>query len=125
MRELSDKTPKKIYWKRVPLFKLVDKIKLWPSRQGVLHGIKTFKVTSGSHAYVVTHCNKEMVIRDSKNSRAARWLRNKWFSRTCEKCAIPEWKIKKYSATVFKRRQVFFPPVDSPEKKTQDVGTKD
>ena len=64
-------------------------------------------------------------IRDSKNSRAARWLRNKWFSRTCEKCGIPEWKIKKYSATVFKRRRIPFSPLDNLEKKTQEVGAKD
>jgi pyrrolysyl-tRNA synthetase-like protein len=94
---------RKIYYpKRVPLFRLVDKIKLWPSRQGVLHGIKTFRATGEYHAYVITHCGEEMVIRNSKNSHAARWLRNKWFSGTCEKCKVPEWKIEKYSRTVFK-----------------------
>lgn len=122
---MSDKARKKIYWRRVPLFKLVEKIKLWPSRRGVLHGIKTFKITSDSYAYVVTHCNKQMVIHDSRNSRAARWLRNKWFSRTCEKCGIPKWKIEKYSATVFKRRQIRFFPLDNLGEKTQEVGAKD
>ena len=88
---------RKIYYpKRVPLFRLVDKIKLWPSRQGVLHGIKTFRATGEYHACVITHCGEEMVIRNSKNSHAARWLRNKWFSGTCEKCKVPEWKIEKY-----------------------------
>lgn len=121
---MSDKIRKKIYWRRVPLFKLVEKIKLWPSRRGVLHGIKTFKMRSDSYAYVVTHCNEQMVIRNSKNSRAARWLRNKWYFMTCERCAIPEWKIKKYSATVFKRRRL--PAfLDRQEEKIQEVGSKD
>ncbi len=97
-----DKARGKIYWKRIPLFQLVEKIKLWPSRRGVLHGIKTFEVIRGSYAYVVTHCNEQMMIRNSKKSRAARWLRNKWYARTCDKCAIPEWKVKKYSETIFK-----------------------
>ena len=100
---MSGKTRRKIYYpKRVPLFKLVEKIKLWPSRQGILHGIKTLKITGDSHAYVITHCNEQIVIRNSKNSHAARWLRNKWYANTCERCKIPEWKIEKYSATVFR-----------------------
>jgi pyrrolysyl-tRNA synthetase-like protein len=104
--EVVNKMQKRIYWRRTPLFQLVDKIKLWPSRRGVLHGIKDFEIKSNSYACVITHCNKQMVIRNSKNSRAARWLRNKWYIKTCEKCAIPEWKIEKYSATVFKRRRI-------------------
>ena len=89
------------YRRRARLFSLVEKIKLWPSRQGVLHGIKSFEHRQASYAYVVTHCNEHAMIRDSKNSRAARWLRNKWYVKTCEKCAIPDWKVEKYSATVF------------------------
>ena len=99
---MTDKERKIVYRKRVPLFQLVDKIKLWPSKQGVLHGIKTFEARGSSFANVVTHCNEQMIIRNSKNSRAARWLRNKWYARTCDRCAIPEWKINKYSVTVFK-----------------------
>ncbi len=92
------------YQKRLRLFKLVDKIKLWPSRKGKLHGIRSIAI-SGEQALVVTHCNKEFTIRDSKKSRAARWLRNKWFTELCPECRIPEWKIKKYSATQFTKNQ--------------------
>jgi pyrrolysyl-tRNA synthetase-like protein len=90
------------YRKQVPLFPLVDKMKLWPSRRGILHGIKTFEVR-GSYAHITTHCNKHMVVHDSKNSRAARWLRNKWYAEACEQCRIPDWKRRKYAATHFKR----------------------
>jgi hypothetical protein len=30
---------KRYYRKRVELFRLIDKVKLWPSRRGILHGI--------------------------------------------------------------------------------------
>jgi pyrrolysyl-tRNA synthetase-like protein len=98
------KQTKRYYRKRVELTKLLDKIKLWPSRRGILHGIKSIEI-SGSQAEVTTHCCKTFLVNNSRNSRAARWLRNKWYASTCASCAVPEWKIKKYSLTQFKRHQ--------------------
>ena len=100
---MSDNVAKRIYWQQVPLFQLVDKVKLWPSRKGVLHGIKSFEKRGESSACISTHCNKQIVIRNSKNCRAARWLRNKWYAEACPQCRIPEWKLQKYAATHFKR----------------------
>jgi pyrrolysyl-tRNA synthetase-like protein len=98
----NKKPAKRYYRKRVELFRLIDKIKLWPSRSGVLHGIKTIE-KMGSQARITTHCNKSFMATDSRNSRSARWLRNKWFKGVCGKCRIPDWKLAKYSATQFKR----------------------
>ena len=101
---MGDKPPvKRYYRKRVELFRLIDKIKLWPSRRGILHGIKTIEVI-GEQARITTHCNKIFLITNSRNSRAARWLRNKWFKSVCGTCRVPEWKLEKYSATYFKRQ---------------------
>jgi len=105
---LEEKTPtkqpvKRFYRKRVELFRLIEKIKLWPSRKGLLHDIKTIEIT-GDQARVTTHCNKTFMITNSRNSRAARWLRNKWFRGVCGTCRVPEWKLAKYSSTYFKRR---------------------
>lgn len=100
--EKVKKYNKKYYRKRVELFSLIDKIKLWPSRKGILHGIKSIE-KMGDQAQITTHCNKKFMVNNSRNSRAARWLRNKWFSGICEACGVPEWKIAKYSATHFKR----------------------
>jgi pyrrolysyl-tRNA synthetase-like protein len=105
---LVDRVPakppvKRYYRKRVELFRLIDKIKLWPSRRGLLHGIKTIEVM-GEQARITTHCNKTFPIRNSRNSRAARWLRNKWFKGVCGTCRVPDWKLAKYSATIFKRQ---------------------
>ena len=100
--EKIKKTVKRYYRKRVDLFRLIDKIKLWPSRKGILHGIRTIQKT-GDQAQITTHCNKTFLANDSRNSRAARWLRNKWFKDVCPICRIPDWKLEKYSSTQFKR----------------------
>lgn len=103
--EEKDKIPARRYYrKRVQLLSLIDKIKLWPSRQGVLHGIRSIEKL-GDQARITTHCNKEFIINNSRNSRAARWLRNKMFCGVCPQCAVPEWKLEKYDATRFKRHQ--------------------
>jgi len=94
---------KRYYRKRVELFRLIDKIKLWPSRKGLLHGIKTIEIM-GDQARITTHCDKRFLITNSRNSRAARWLRNKWYKGVCGDCRVPEWKLAKYSATYFRRR---------------------
>lgn len=100
--EKVKKPAKRYYRKRVELFRLIDKIKLWPSRKGILHGIKTIE-NIGDQARITTHCNKTFMVNDSRNSRAARWLRNKWFKAVCPACRVPEWKLEKYSSTLFKR----------------------
>ena len=93
---------KRFYRKRVDLFRLIDKIKLWPSRKGLLHGIRSME-RMGDTARITTHCNKTFVVNNSRNSRAARWLRNKWFAGACPVCRVPEWKLSKYSSTQFRR----------------------
>lgn len=102
----DEKKPKgyrtRYYRKRVELFRLIEKIKLWPSRRGVLHGILSVEVL-GDVARLTTHCHKIFLVRNSRNSRAARWLRNKWFNQACTECGVPPWKLAKYSATEFKR----------------------
>jgi pyrrolysyl-tRNA synthetase-like protein len=103
--ENKDKTPAKRYYrKRVELLSLIDKIKLWPSRQGILHGIRSIEKL-GEQARITTHCHKTFLINNSRNSRAARWLRNKQFCGVCPQCAVPEWKLEKYDSTRFKRHQ--------------------
>ena len=56
----NQKPAKRFYPKRVELFRLIDKIKLWPSRKGVLHGIKVINKI-GDQAEITTHCNVERI----------------------------------------------------------------
>lgn len=104
----GDKQPKvpsaRYYRKRVELFRLIEKIKLWPSRRGVLHGIRSVEV-NGDMARLTTHCGRTFLACNSRNSRAARWLRNKWFWRACSDCGVPQWKLEKYAVTRFRRHQ--------------------
>ena len=93
---------RRFYRKRMELFRLIDKIKIWPSRKGLLHGIKSIE-SMGGQARVTTHCNKTFMVNNSRNSRAARWLRNKWFKGVCSACGVPQWKLEKYAATQFRR----------------------
>ncbi len=115
---MTDPKPKKpgkkrYIRKRVRLFNLIEKIKLWPSRTGQLHGIRSIEIlgpassTSGATqtARITTHCGKVFIAKNSMNSRAGRWLRNKWFVSVCPNCGVPEWKLEKYASTLFKRHQ--------------------
>ena len=98
----TKKPAKRYYRKRVELFNLIEKIKLWPSRKGVLHGIRSIE-RRGDVAVITTHCNRSFTANNSRNSRAARWLRNKLFIRVCGACRVPDWKLEKYNSTRFHR----------------------
>ena len=87
--------------KHQDLYSLVNKLKLWPSRNGVLHGVKSIE-NRGSTLIITTHCGETFTVWNSKNSRSARWLRNRWVTCPCKKCAVPEWKLEKYSETRFR-----------------------
>ncbi len=101
------------YRKRVELFRLIDKIRLWPSRHGILHGIKTIEVL-GSAARLTTHCGRTFLASNSRNSRAARWLRNKWFKRPCAACGVPDWKLEKYGFFAIINTPSVFPELLNP-----------
>jgi pyrrolysyl-tRNA synthetase-like protein len=93
-------TKKRYYRKRVDFFRLLTKMKLWPSRKKILHGIKTMEV-NGKRARITTHCNETFLVYNSKNSRAARFLRNQWDYIPCPACRVPSWKLEKYGLTRF------------------------
>ena len=102
MSDQPKPSKKRYYRKRVELFRLIEKIKLWPSRTGLLHGIRSIEIM-GDVARITTHCNETFLVNNSRNSRAARWLRNKWFAGACPECRVPDWKLAKYSSTQFRR----------------------
>ncbi|MGL4208586.1 MAG: pyrrolysine--tRNA(Pyl) ligase small subunit [Candidatus Adiutrix sp.] len=94
---------RRYYRKKIDLFTLLNKMKLWPSRTGVLHGLKNIE-RHGDMATLTTHCGLTFKVRNSRKSRAARWLRNKLYQSSCSACIIPQWKLDKYGATFFSRR---------------------
>jgi pyrrolysyl-tRNA synthetase-like protein len=98
--KIEKEVAKRYVYKNQSLYALIHKIKLWPSRSGILHGLKSVE-KKGNYLYIQTHCGEEFTVWDSKNSRSARWLRNRWCTYPCPKCKIPDWKMEKYSSTVF------------------------
>jgi len=62
------KPKKKYYRKRVDFFKLLNKIKLWPSRSGFSMGSNPLS-KKGPYAAITTHCGHELLVLTSKNSR--------------------------------------------------------
>lgn len=91
---------KRYYRKNTALYPLVEKIKLWPSRTGHLHGVRSV-AKRGPYVEITTHCGATFRAFDSRTSRAARWLRNKWAVVPCPACRVPQWKIEKYTTTFF------------------------
>lgn len=92
---------KKRYYRKYPeLHLLINKIKLWPSRTGMLHGVKAVRLR-GPDMEIETHCGHSFRTHNSRKSRAARWLRNKWAVSPCPNCNVPEWKLTKYTNTFF------------------------
>ena len=92
---------KKRYYRKYPdLHPLIEKIKLWPSRAGVLHGVRSIRLR-GEYLEIETHCGNSFRTHNSRKSRAARWLRNKWAVSPCDRCKVPEWKLTKYTNTFF------------------------
>ena len=82
------------------LYKQVNKVRLWPSRSGILHGIRQIE-NRGSSMIITTHCGEQFTVWNSRNSRSARWLRKRWCTHPCPKCHVPDWKLEKYAQTVF------------------------
>jgi len=86
-------------FKRPYLFHLVEKMKLWPSKRGILHGVREVE-NLGALIRLTTYCGMVIVVKSSRRSRVARWLRNRWMKTTCLACAVPEWKTERFRKSV-------------------------
>ncbi len=91
------------YHKNQSLFALISKMRLWPSRQGYLHGLKEIVINNNT-ATLTTHCGHTFVVNNSRTSRASRWIRNKTIIKPCKACTVPDWKLEKYQGTQFKKK---------------------
>ncbi len=91
------------YRKNQTLFVLINKMRLWPSRQGILHGVREISINANL-ATLTTHCGHTFTVYNSRTSRANRWLRNKTIIKPCKFCKVPDWKIEKYKGTSFKKK---------------------
>lgn len=96
----QEKIKKRFLQKNQSMFQTVSKIKLWPSRSGILHSVRSVE-KKGNMMTITTFCGECFTVWNSKNSRSSRWLRNRLYKEPCQKCGVPDWKLSKYSTTVF------------------------
>ena len=92
---MGNPTFAKLVQRRQRLYALVDKVKLWPSRTGVLHGVKSVQL-EGDLITVETHCGEEFKVRNSTSGRGKRQIKHGQYRSVCKKCRIPDWKIEKF-----------------------------
>jgi pyrrolysyl-tRNA synthetase-like protein len=93
-------TKKRTVRRHADPYSIIAKIKLWPSKAGIIHGVRSVRLKSGT-VELQTHCGQTIRMRNSRNSRVARHLRNKVFERPCPQCRIPSWKLDKFDETTF------------------------
>lgn len=91
---------KRIVRKHGEPYAIIEKIKLWPSKTGLLHGVRSIRLKGGTME-IHTHCGQTALVRNSRTGRVARHLRNKQFEKPCPRCRVPGWKIEKFEETVF------------------------
>lgn len=91
---------KRVVRRHLAPFDVIDQVKLWPSKTGILHGVRSVKLR-GATMELQTHCGQTIRVRNSRNSRVARHLRNKVYAGACPRCRIPAWKLDKFGRTSF------------------------
>lgn len=95
-----EKLKKRYLQKNQSMFRTVSRIKLWPARSGILHSVRSIE-KNGNMLTITTFCGETFTVWNSRNSRSARWLRNRLYKEPCPKCGVPDWKLAKYATTVF------------------------
>jgi pyrrolysyl-tRNA synthetase-like protein len=84
-----------IQLRRTYLYNLVAKVKLWPSKSGVLHGVRSVE-NLGIKLRIITYCGDVILLKNSRRGRGHRWIRNRYEATTCHRCGIPSWKIERF-----------------------------
>ena len=81
--------------RRQHLLPLVEKVKLWPSRTGRLHGVRSLR-TEGDWIFIETHCGEAFRVHNSTSGRGKRQIKHGYYHTVCKKCGIPDWKLDKF-----------------------------
>lgn len=81
---------------RCKIFEIVKELGFFISRSGKLHKIVSVE-EYGYNLKLHTACGQYITIRNSKRSKATRWIRNKWLKTICKGCKIKSSEISEYS----------------------------
>ena len=74
---------------------LVNEFGIFISRSGKLHKVSSIN-EFGNYVKLLTKCGQYIIVRNSRRSKAARWIRNGWIKRPCKGCKIKGEDLSKF-----------------------------
>ncbi|MHC1624868.1 MAG: pyrrolysine--tRNA(Pyl) ligase small subunit [Methermicoccaceae archaeon] len=83
-------------------FRLAENYMLWPSRSGLLHELTNVEL-KGRTIIMHSKCGQIIMANNSRRSRAARWLRHKWFYRPCKRCKVSDERLTMFGGRMFRK----------------------
>gem|GEM_PF-4560246 len=83
-------------------FKLAKKYMVWVSRSGLLHELTSIEL-KGRTVIMHSKCGQILKASNSRRSRAARWLRHKWYYKPCKRCKIPDERLKSFGGRMLRK----------------------
>lgn len=74
----------------------VSEIGFFVSRSGRLHKVSSI-LEHGDFLRLSMRCGQCIFVRDSRQSRATRWLKNGWMRKPCRGCKIKSGDLSKFT----------------------------
>ncbi len=78
-----------IYKPQPKLSSLIEKYKFYPSRNRVMHSVKSAQ-RYGQTLHLTLDCGMRITVKDSKRGRGARWLKQMVYWSECKRCSFVE-----------------------------------
>ncbi|WNY23919.1 hypothetical protein MmiHf6_12420 [Methanimicrococcus hongohii] len=100
---------------RPMLERLVKLNDVWLSRKDVLHGVKSYDVST-KKIRIHTDCGEVITVNNSRRSASARALRNSKYRKVCKHCKLSDVRINRFVAKDFYDPGITY--VETPVKKT-------
>jgi len=75
---------------------LVGELGFFVSRSGSLHKVSSM-AEQGDYLEISMKCGQCIIVRDSRQSRATRWLKNKWMRKPCRGCKIKSGDLSRFT----------------------------
>lgn len=74
---------------------LVAELGFFVSRSGKLHKVSSMD-EYGNYVRLLTKCGQCIAVRNSRRSKAARWIRNGWMRQICKGCKIKSGELSRF-----------------------------
>jgi len=78
-----------IYKQQPRLSSLIEKYKIYPSRNRVMHNVKSVQ-QCGLMLHLTLNCGMKIIVKDSKRGRGARWIKQMVYWCECKQCGFVE-----------------------------------